>query len=299
MIKNILITGSSGFIGQNLQKYLKPFYKLETLSIRYFPYQKFDLVEDVIIHLGGKVHDLKKFSKPSEYYDANFELTKQLFNSFLDSGSSVFIFMSTVKAAADSVEYILDEEFIPNPKTTYGKSKLAAENYILNHKLPIGKRIYILRPCMIHGPGNKGNLNTLFDFVKKGIPYPFGRFENKRSFVSVDNLCFIVNEIILNKNIKSGIYNIADDEAISTNELVSLIGKIINKNIILLKLPKFLVILTVKLGDLFSFPVNSETLKKLTENYEVSNLKIKKAINKKLPLALEKGLEKTITSFNL
>jgi len=299
MIKNILITGSSGFIGQNLQKYLRPFYKLEALSIRYFPGQKFDLVEDVIIHLGGKVHDLKKLSKPSEYYDANFELTKQLFNSFLDSDTSVFIFMSTVKAVADSVECILDETFIPNPKTTYGKSKLAAESYILNHKLPIGKRIYILRPCMIHGPGNKGNLNTLFNFVKKGIPYPFGKFENKRSFASVDNLCFIVNEIIQNKNIKSGIYNIADDETISTNELVSLIGKIINKNIILLKLPKVLVKLTVKIGDLISFPVNSEKLKKLTENYQVSNLKIKKAIKKNLPLTLEKGIEKTITSFYL
>ena len=297
MIENVLITGASGFVGQNFQQYMSSFYILKTLSIRYCPGQKIDLIEDVIIHLSGKAHDLKKVSNKSEYYDANFELTKQLFNSFLDSNSSVFIFMSSVKAVADSVDYILDETFIPNPKTTYGKSKLAAENYILNHKLPKGKRVYILRPCMIHGPGNKGNLNTLFNFVKKGIPYPFGSFENKRSFVSLDNLCFIVNELIQNKNIESGIYNVADDETISTNDLVSLIGNVINKNILLLKLPKLLVMIIAKIGDLISFPINSEKLKKLTQNYQVSNLKIKKAINKKLPLTLEKGLEITIKSF--
>ena len=64
---------------------------------------------------------------------------------------------------------------------------------------------------MIHGPGNKGNLNLLYSFVKKGIPYPFGRYENKRSFVSIDNLCFVIKELIENKNITSGVYNISDE----------------------------------------------------------------------------------------
>ena len=118
--------------------------------------------------------------------------------------------MSSVKAVADEVVGVLDESVIPSPVTAYGKSKLAAEKYLLSQKPSKGKRVYILRPCMIHGPGNKGNLNLLYNFVKKGIPYPFGSFENKRSFVSIDNLCFVIKELIENKNITSGVYNISD-----------------------------------------------------------------------------------------
>ena len=72
--------------------------------------------------------------------------------------------MSTVKAVADEVKGILSEDEIPNPKTHYGISKRKAEEYLLSKELPLGKRLYILRPCMIHGPGNKGNLNLLFNF---------------------------------------------------------------------------------------------------------------------------------------
>src|ERR1700733_11450963 len=83
---------------------------------------------------------------------------------------------------------------------------------------------------MIHGPGNKGNLNLLYKFVKKGIPYPLAGFNNKRSFLSVENLCFVINELINNDCIESGIYNVSDDEALSTNQVVSILAKSLNVN---------------------------------------------------------------------
>jgi len=76
---------------------------------------------------------------------------------------------------------------------------------------------------MIHGPGNKGNLNLLYKLVQKGLPWPLGAFENKRSFTSIDNLTHIITQII-EKEIDPGIYQIADDEALSTNELIQLIA---------------------------------------------------------------------------
>jgi nucleoside-diphosphate-sugar epimerase len=94
---------------------------------------------------------------------------------------------------------------------------------------------------MIHGPGNKGNLNLLYKIVFKGLPWPLGAFENKRSFCSIDNLCFIINELIDNNKIPSGIYNVADDEAISTNELISLIAERQGKKSYILKIPKFII----------------------------------------------------------
>ena len=112
--------------------------------------------------MAGKAHDLKNVNDQSEYYIANTEFTKQVFDQFLESDAKVFITLSSVKAVADKPETELTEDYIPNPITHYGKSKLLAERYILNKEIPHGKRVFILRPCMIHGPGNKGNLNLLY-----------------------------------------------------------------------------------------------------------------------------------------
>ena len=305
-MKSIAISGITGFVGKNLQEYLIS--KKETIigvsrkpSKNIFNYKSFSISlfnkQKTFIHLAGKAHDLKKTSEDNEYFEVNTELTKQLFNQFLESDCETFIYMSSVKAVADVVEGILYENVKPNPITAYGKSKLAAEQYILSKEISKDKRVYILRPCMIHGPKNKGNLNLLYNFVSKGIPYPFGKYKNKRSFVSVENLCFIINELIDNSEIQSGIYNIADDESISTNELVKIIGNTISKSVKILKIPKLIIKLLAKIGDIIPIPINSERLQKLTENYEVSNAKIKKAIQKELPLTTKKGIEKTITSF--
>ena len=193
------------------------------------------------------------------------------------SNASVFIFMSSVKAVADQVDGVLTEDNIPNPITPYGISKLQAENYILNQQLPEGKRFYILRPSMIHGPGNKGNLNLLYSFVNKGYPWPLAAFENKRSFLSIDNLCFVTKEIVENDSIPSGVYNIADDQAISTNQLISLISKSQNKNTKSVFLPKKLIYAIAKVGSILHLPINTERLIKLTDNYVISNKKILKS----------------------
>lgn len=296
-MKNIIITGASGFVGMNLQKFLKPLYAVQPLSVRYFPNQKIDLETDVVVHLAGKAHDLKKVAKPSDYQEANFELTKQLFDSFLISKATVFVFMSTVKAAADEAKEILTEETIPDPKTHYGIAKRQAEEYILSQNLPAGKRVYVLRPCMIHGPGNKGNLNLLYQFVSKGLPWPLGGFENQRSFLSIENLCFVIKELLENEAIPSGVYQVADDQALSTNEVIQLLCSSLSKKSMVLKIAPSWIKGMARLGDYLHLPLNSERLQKLTEDYVVSNSKIVAAIKKSLPISSKEGLLKTFESF--
>lgn len=290
---SIYLTGASGFVGKNLISYFNN--KIEIK--KHVRGSEFLINQNTVIHLAGKAHDLKNISNKDEYYEVNTELTKQIFDSFLISDSSVFIMLSSVKAVADNVVGILNEDCEPNPKTHYGKSKLLAESYILSKKIPNDKRVYILRPCMIHGPNNKGNLNLLYNLVSKRIPWVLGSFQNKRSYCSIDNLLFIINELIKNNTIPSGVYNVADDQYLSTNEIVSLISNSNHQKPIIFNLSPFIVKFIAKIGDIIPLPLNSERLKKLTESYMVSNEKIKKYIKKELPLTSKKGIVITLKSF--
>jgi nucleoside-diphosphate-sugar epimerase len=256
---------------------------------------------DVIIHLAGKAHDTKKHLDTQLYFDINTGLTKKIFDFFIESSATKFFFFSSVKAAADFVpDEILTENILPVPQGPYGESKIAAEEYI-NSKTAIvnslEKKVYILRPCMIHGPGNKGNLNLLFNVVKRGIPWPLGAFENRRSFTSIDNLCYIIDNLLI-KDIESGTYNIGDDEAISTNELIEIMCYVMGKRLKIWKINKKIIYLCANIGSVLYLPLNTKRLQKLTENYLVSNAKIKDALGiDKLPVTAKKGLVKTIKSF--
>ena len=311
----ILITGVHGFVGSNLVEALKKehtIYGLDIVSplkdgVRFtFGWDYMDKSEeipdvDAIIHLAGKAHDTKNQSAADVYFKVNTELTKKIYGYFMKSKAKKFIFFSSVKAAADRVEgEYVDENVIPAPVGPYGESKIKAEEYIRStesERVANGKETYILRPCMIHGPGNKGNLNLLYGVVKKGIPWPLGAFENKRTFTSIDNLCFIIKGL-LTQDVESGIYNINDDEAVSTNELIEIICSAMGKKAHIWRIPRGLMDGCAKLGELLHLPLNPERLQKLTENYVSSNAKIKKALGvKELPVRAKDGLTKTIKSF--
>jgi nucleoside-diphosphate-sugar epimerase len=291
----ILIIGATGFVGKSLYSFLGGKKFQLKANDRNAPIDFTNIIS--VIHLAGKAHDLKKTSSPDEYYQVNTELTKKVFDAFLASDAKVFITLSSVKAVADAVVGVLKEDDVPNPITHYGKSKLLAEQYILSKEIPDDKRIYILRPCMIHGPGNKGNLNLLYKLVSKGIPWPLGAFKNQRSFCSIDNLMFILKELIERDDIPAGVYNVADDEPISTNDVISLIAISQNRQSKIWKISARLIQSFAKLGDLLLLPLTTERLQKLTESYVVSNQKIKAAIGKDLPVSAKDGLTKTFQSF--
>lgn len=299
------ITGASGFVGKNLLAYLQhnsvttvPFsrsagYDYGSIDSLFLNHQQID----TIVHLAGKAHDLRKLVNSAEYFKANTELTRKLFESFLQSNASVFIYISSVKAIADSTNVPLTEEIQPFPLTDYGKSKLLAEEYLLKQLLPSGKRLYILRPCMIHGPGNKGNLNLLYQVVKKGIPYPLAAFDNKRSFLSVENLCFVIYQLMNRGDMASGVYHIADDEPISTMDVVQIIAAGLGKKGRWWKISPVLIKWIARMGDFIPFPLNSERLQKLTDSYIVSNHKLVSALKVPLPVNTREGLQKTMESF--
>lgn len=303
----ILITGIRGFVGQNISSALqKSGHEIFGLSsekrVSRFSWDDLSagtLPEvDAIIHLAGKAHDLKNQAGAQVYFDVNTELTKKIFRWFKKSSAKQFYFFSSVKAAADFVrENTLTEDVVPAPVGPYGESKIAAENFIrenFDFSAPGEKRVYILRPCMIHGRGNKGNLNLLYAIVRRGFPWPLGAVENARSFLSVENLEFILEKMLAAAP-QSGIYNLADDEPLSTNALIETICAGLGKRACIINVPSPLIRAAAAAGTLLHLPLNRERLTKLTENYVVFNAKLKRALNiEKLPLSVREGIIRTV-----
>ena len=327
---NILITGVHGFVGSNLVKYLakeNTIYGLDIVQPQKdgvmctFSWDALDVENglpeiDAIIHLAGMAHDTRNKSAADVYFKVNTGLTHKIFDWYMASPTAKkFVFFSTVKSAADRVKgEFLTEECVPTPVGPYGESKIKAEDYIIKKFAPKAlkrpfhnfddsdsivsdKQVYIIRPCMIHGPGNKGNLNMLYGVVKKGIPWPLGAFENRRSFTSIGNLCVVI-EGLLTKSVPSGIYHMGDDEALSTNELIEVICEAIGKKAHIWRIPKGLMNGVAKVGGWLHLPLNPLRMQKLTENYVVSNKKIKSALGiDAMPIRAKDGLIDTIRSF--
>lgn len=306
---NIIISGATGFVGKNLVPFLEnknwfvtPLSRKREQNNTSLNYENLTIDDFnaayAFIHLAGKAHDLKKTSLDDEYYEVNTELTKSLFDLFLQSDSKVFIYLSSVKAVADEVKGILKEDHPYEPGTVYGKSKALAEQYLLSKTIPSDKKLYILRPCMIHGPGNKGNLNLLYKVVSKGIPYPLASFDNKRSFVSITTITEVI-ENLLTRLPNSDVFNMADDYSISTNELIKVMALAIHKKPNLISINSTFIRWVASVGTLLGLPLNRERLQKLTESYEVSNSKIRKVLNISKPYDTKAGLTATVKSFNI
>ena len=147
---------------------------------------------------------------------------------------------------------------------------------------------------MIHGKGVKGNLPLLFKFVKKGWPWPLAAFKNKRSYASMENVSYVVSGL-LEKDVESGIYNICDDEPVSTNDLIRMISEALGREAKMFNIPKGIIRIGAKFGDVLNLPLNTVRLHKMTGDSIVDNSEIKRALGiRKMPVKTTDGLNVTI-----
>lgn len=286
----ILISGAFGFVGTNLCRYLVgrghecialDIPRARRDDVPYKAFYSWDELGDIdwacvdaVVHLAGKAHDLKNVSDPQSYFDINVGLTERIFHA-ANGRVPRFIYFSSSKAA--------------DADTPYGQSKRAAEEFLSG-------RAIVLRPAMIHGPGNKGNLNLLWGVARRGFPWPLAAFENKRSFTSIGNICAAVEALC--ERGSNGIYPIADDEMLSTNRLVELMAEACGRRPRLWRLPKGLMRLAARVGDVFRLPLNTERLGKLTGDSFVDNAALKKHLGwPEMPVSAEDGLRATLRSF--
>ncbi|MEA4839396.1 MAG: NAD-dependent epimerase/dehydratase family protein [Bacteroidales bacterium] len=255
---------------------------------------------DVVIHIDGIHWDPHDLSEALAYSERNAGFTKKIYNWFTQSTAKYFIYLSSIKAAGTSPDAhcALTEVLSQKPFGVYGESKFLAERYILE-KWTYGKKIYILRPAIIHGLATLGSkhLDLLFDRVKKGRPYLLGKFVCRRSFTTIDNLCFVLKRI-LEMDIPGGVYNVVDDESLQLVEIYEMMAHALHKKARVYEVSKWIIRSIASVGTRFNFGLDGFQYQKLSTDFEVSNEKLKKALGiKRMPVSVVDGFNRSVINF--
>ena len=287
----LLLTGSNGFIGNYfLNKYSNK-YDILKFSFLNDDFQSLHLKGtshvsgvDVVIHLSALVHQMGG-ACADEYERVNVTQTLELAKKAKKSGVGQFIFMSTVKVYGEETTEKYTEIFtceVPfgcKPEDEYGKSKLKAENELLELE-DENFKVSIIRTPIVYGYGVKANIKNLVNLVKKVPLLPFGNIKNKRSMVYVGNLCHLIDELIKQK--QNGIFLASDDEPLSITKLIELIAKNLETKVTLIKVPFF---------ETFLKLVKPSFYKKLYGSLEVDNTLTKQKLSLKNPYSVEDGIK--------
>lgn len=281
-MKNLLITGSTGFVGSYFINKYKDKYNIKTFSFLKDDITTLDCSGiDILFHLSALVHQMGGAIK-EEYERVNVTQTLKLAKKAKELGVKHFIFMSTVKVYGEETDSVYTEDSTCSPEDEYGKSKLKAELEL--QKLEDESfNVSIIRTPIVYGYGVKANIKNLVGIVKKVPILPFGGITNKRSMVYIGNLCYMA-DVVIDKQ-KTGIFLASDDEPLSTTKLIQLIAKNMDKKIYLIKIPFFETLLKLLKPSFF---------KRLYGSLEVNNSITKKKLNLSNPYSVEDGIASMI-----
>ncbi len=257
---------------------------------------------DVVVHLAAYAHQTRKtdLADKEKFYEVNVNLTKILHNAANSQGVSHFVFISSIGACASNSDIILDESFVSNPINDYGKSKLEAE---LDLKKELNKKnttsVTIIRPSLVYGPSNPGNMERLEKFISLRIPLPFKSIKNKRSYLYIENMTDFIYQCLVNEKSKGQLFHLADDDILSTPELIELISMYRGLDVLQFKCPLIILKALGMFGDLLklvigrSIGIDSYSIEKLTGSLFVSNERAKKTMNWSPIYTTKEGIEKT------
>jgi len=274
----LLLTGARGFIGNYFHDNYAEKYDIKTFSFQSDSIESLKLENiDIIIHLSALVHQMGG-AEQKEYFRINVDNTITLAQKSKKIGVKHFIFMSSVKVYGEETDTPYTEATICHPQDDYGLSKLEAEQKL--KKLEDENFIVsIIRTPIVYGYGVKANIKNLIGLVQKVPVLPFGNIQNRRSMVYIGNICYLVDEIIIQE--KSGFFLASDDKPLSTTELIQLIAKELNKNVFLIQIPFFKTLLKI---------IKHSFYKRLYESLEIDNSNTMRKLNLQNPYSTEQGI---------
>lgn len=232
---NILVTGSSGYLGQNFINHYRTEHHFERFSLQQETLETLDLSGiEVVLHCAALVHQTE--THPYEtYHEINTTYPLTLAHKAQQEGVKQFLFISTI-AVYNPSEPRITQETLPNPLTPYGRSKLVAEQQLLalndEHFT-----VTILRIPMIYGKQAPGNIASLMRLIRKVPLLPFGGIRNQRSFIYIGNVTSVIHHAMLTRT--GGTLLVADETPISTTELIRTLARGMGRPLRLMRLPLF------------------------------------------------------------
>lgn len=282
-----LVTGAQGFIGAALCRLLQAHGHRVRAVIRRpgdgpwdesihcdlgadaLPTKLMDGI-DGIFHLAGIAHvqDIAGVAD-AVYQRVNVDATSALLDAAARRGVKGFVYFSSVKAAADPGPHCVDESWDDPPNDAYGRSKREAEQRVLAIGRETGMHVCNLRPCLVYGPGVKGNLARMFDAIKRGTFPSLPEFNNRRSMVSLDDLVDAAWLAMNNRGANGQIYIVADGEPYSTRALFVAISRALGKPVPAWTIPRWALLTAAAVGDFAArithrpMPVSSAVLDRL------------------------------------
>lgn len=263
--KKILLTGASGFVGQQLIKQLneEDQYLVRAAirpSKRHYFQPNQDVIEisdisastcwkdalqdcDLVIHAAARVHVMKETEEDplNAFRQVNVFGTLNLARQAAEQGIKRFIYISSIKVNGEETKsstFCADD--LPAPEDPYGISKYEAEQALLKLSAETGMQVIIIRPPLVYGPGVGGNFQRMMMWLQKGYPLPFKLIKNRRSFVSVYNLVDLIVRCIDYSSQSNQIFLVSDGQDLSTAELLRLVAKSLNKPARLIPFPQWL-----------------------------------------------------------
>jgi len=301
-MKKVLITGGSGFIGRALLNNLNRDYNVITLvrqklidensiAIGEFGHKTdfSSVVEgvDVVIHLAARAHVLKKENNSTELFrSTNTIATTNLAKNSADAGVKRFIFISSIGVNGIHNTYPFSYSDTPKPVEDYAISKFEAEIELKKIAKSTGMEVVIIRPPLVYGKGAPGNFGTLLKVANKNLPLPLGAINNKRSFVSIDNLVDIIITCIDHPRAANQTFLVSDDEEISTSNLLKKLTLAAGKKPWLLPVP------VLFLKFLASIVGKKAAVERFSSSLTVDIEHTKKTLNWKPPNTLDQRIRR-------
>jgi len=177
---------------------------------------------EVVIHLAARVHVLKDSGNhESAYLESNSMGTLRLAEAAAQAGIGRLIFLSSIKVnGEDSGNGRFTPIDHPHPGDAYGRSKWLAEQYLREVAARTGMDVAIVRSPLVYGPGVRANFLRLLRWVDRGLPLPLGSVENRRTLVSIWNLCDLLVNLVSNSRASEHVWLVSDPEQLSTPELI-------------------------------------------------------------------------------
>jgi nucleoside-diphosphate-sugar epimerase len=317
----ILVTGATGFVGRHLCEELVR-RRLRVRGAHRGRHPEQPLVEWVnvgelgpgtdwgpalqgvthVIHLAALAHQvgLNAEDLRRDFQRINVEATGGLLEQVAAAHiPGRFCFVSSSGAVCTLSEALITDETPCSPEGPYGQSKRAGEELVRETLHRAGQSWAILRPTLVYGPGNPGNMARLLRLVRTGLPLPLGALQNRRSFVFVGNLVDALIHCLDHPGAHEQVLAINDGEILSTPQLIRRIGHATGVKVRLFPVPMGLLRALARLGDLTrslfgrSFGLDSYSLERLAGSHAVETGPTFAKVHWKPPFSMDEGLQMT------